>query len=157
MAYARADTYREALVLRAVYRWWSALVFLLVIVQIGFAGYGAFGTAKDIDDNGSVDEDRFEELFGLHVGFGYLVILAGLIFLAIGVAAGLGRWRLGRHGLLALLLVVQLFLAWLGFGVPYVFGFLHPLNAVVIFILAGWIAWNEWKSSRMIGRPAPAP
>lgn len=140
---------------RALYRWWSALLFLLIVIQVGFAGYGAFGVAKDVDDAGSVNEDRFEDLFGLHAGFGYLVILAGLIFLAIGVAAGLGRWRLGRHGLLALLLVVQLFLAWFGFEVPTVFGFLHPINALLIFALAGWIAWGEWQSSRTIGRATP--
>jgi hypothetical protein len=142
-------------VVRALYRWWSALLFLLILIQVGFAGYGAFAVANDVDDGGSVNEDRFEDLFGLHAGFGYLVILGGLIFMAIGIAAGIGRWRLGRHGLLALLLIVQMFLAWFGFEVPAVFGFLHPINALVIFALSGWIAWTEWKSSRMVGRPAP--
>jgi hypothetical protein len=141
-------------VLRSLYVGWSALLFLLILVQVGFAGYGAFGVAKDVDDGVTVDEDRFEDLFGLHAGFGYLVILAGLIFLVIGVAAGIGRWRLGRHGLLALLLVLQLFLAWFGFEVPWVFGFLHPINALFIFTLAGWIAWSEWKRSRTLGSPA---
>jgi hypothetical protein len=155
VAYARADTYREALVVRSLYRWWSALVFLMVIVQIGFAGYGAFAISRDVGDGKSVDEDRFEDLFGLHMGFGYIVILAGLVFLAIGLAAGIGKWRLGRQGLLALLLVIQLFLAWIGGSTPEL-GFLHPLNAVVIFILAGWIAWSEWKSSRLVGRGAAA-
>lgn len=137
---------------RALYRWWSALLFLLIIVQVGFAGYGAFFAASKLEDEGAtIDEDTFMDGFGLHSGFGYLVILAGLIFMVIGIAAGLGRWRLGRHGLLALLLIIQLFLAWFGFEVPYVFGFLHTINALLIFTLSGWIAWDEWRASRTLG------
>lgn len=138
---------------RALYRWWSALLFLLIVVQVGFAGYGAFYAANKLEDEGStIDDDVFIEGFELHALFGYLTILAGLIFLVIGVVAGIGRWRLGRHGLLALLLVIQMFLAWFGFEVPYVFGFLHPVNALLIFSVAAWIAMDEWRSSRMVGR-----
>jgi hypothetical protein len=142
-------------VVRALYRWWSALLFLLIIVQVGFAGYGAFYAASKLEDDGStIDEDTFMDGFGLHSGFGYLVILTGLIFMVIGIAAGMGRWRLGRHGLLALLLIIQLLLAWFGFEVPYVFGFLHPINALLIFTVAGWVAWDEWRSSRTLGAAA---
>ena len=38
----------------------------------------------------------FDDGFGLHVGFGYLVFLAGMILLLIGLIAGDRRWRLGR-------------------------------------------------------------
>jgi hypothetical protein len=142
-------------VVRALYRWWSALLFLLILVQVGFAGYGAFYAANKLEDEGStIDEDTFADGFGLHVGFGYLTLLAGLIFMAIGIAGGYGRWRLGRHGLLALLLVIQMLLAWFGYEVPYVFGFLHPVNALLIFAVSGWIAWDEWRSSRTLGSPA---
>ena len=34
----------------AVYKYLAGLVFLAVIVQIGFAGYGAFSVAKDVDE-----------------------------------------------------------------------------------------------------------
>jgi hypothetical protein len=140
-------------VLRSFYRWWSALVFLLVILQVGFAGYGAFAIARDVSDAKTIDEDKFEDYFGIHMGFGYLVVLAGLILLALGVAAGYGKWRLGQHGLLGLLLVAQVLLAWFGSEEP-VIGFLHPVNALFIFSLAGWIAWGQWRGSRMIGRSA---
>jgi hypothetical protein len=142
-------------VLRSLYIGWSALLFLLIMIQVGFAGYGAFAVSRDVDDGVTVDEDRFEDLWGLHLGFGYIVILAGLVLLALGVAAGIGRWRLGRHGVLAVLLIVQLFLAWIGMEEPVV-GFLHPVNALFIFALSGWIAWTEWKRSRTLGRGAPA-
>ena len=142
--------------LNALYRGWSALIFLLVVVQIGFAGYGAFSVAHNTDDGGTVDEDSLETSFGLHIGFGYIVVLAGLIFLLIGLAAGIGRWRLGRHGAIAGLLVLQVILAWIGEGVPQL-GFLHPINASIIFFFAGWIAWSEWRTSRGVGEPvAPA-
>ncbi len=142
--------------LNALYRGWSALVFLLVILQVGFAGYGAFSVAHNVDDNGTVNQDSFDNSWNLHAAFGYLVVLSGLIFLVIGVIAGIGRWRLGRHGALAGLLVLQVLLAWIGFGVPQI-GFLHPINAMLIFTLAGWIAWSEWKTSRGVAQPvAPA-
>ena len=140
--------------LRAVYRWWAVLLFVLIVVQVGLAGYGAFYAASKLDGEGAtIDEDTFMDGFGLHAGVGYLVILAGLIFLVIGLIAGIGKWRLGRHGLLALLLIVQLFLAWFGFEEP-VIGIFHPVNALVLFSLAGWTAWDEWRMSRAGTTPA---
>jgi hypothetical protein len=35
--------------MRAAYRYWSGVVFLAVLLQIGFAGYGAFAVANDVD------------------------------------------------------------------------------------------------------------
>ena len=142
--------------MRAIYRIWATLLFILVIVQVGLSGYGAFYAANKLEDEGStIDEDVFFDGFGAHALFGYLVLLAGLIFLVIGVAAGIGKWRLGRHGVLFALLILQVLLAWIGFGVPAI-GFLHPVNALVIFALLGWITSNEWRMSRAAPTPAPA-
>ena len=142
--------------MRTLYRWWAALLFLLVVVQVGLAGYGAFYAANKLEDEGAtIDEDVFFDGFGLHAGFGYFLILAGLIFMLIGVVAGIGRWRLGRHGALAGLLILQMLLAWFGFEVPAVFGFLHPVNALVIFTLSGMTAWSEWRGRRMVASAAP--
>ena len=91
-----------------VYKWWSALMLLVVLLQIGFAGYGAFYVASKLDGEvTTVDEDTFIDGFGIHAGLGYLVILLGLIFLLIGVVAGIGKWRLGKHGLLFGLLFIR--------------------------------------------------
>ncbi len=140
--------------MRAVYRIWATLLFILVIVQVGLAGYGAFYAANKLEDEGStIDEDVFFDGFGAHALFGYLVLLAGLIFLVVGVAAGIGKWRLGRHGVLFALLILQVLLAWFGFEAPAI-GHLHPVNALLIFGLLGWIASNEWRLSR--ASPAPA-
>jgi len=133
---------------RTLYWLWATLVFVAVIVQVGFAGYGAFYAANKLDDDGStIDEDVFFHGFTFHAAWGYIVVLLGLILLVIGVAAGIGKWRLGRHGVLFALLVLQVLLAWFGFGVPAI-GFFHPVNALAIFSLSGWIARDEWRRRR---------
>ena len=129
--------------MRAVYKYWAALVFLAVIVQVGLAGYGAFFVANAVDES-PVNEDKFEDGFGLHAGIGYLVVLLGLIFLVIALAARIGKPRIWRNVWLAGLLVLQVLLAWFGFGVPAI-GALHPINALAIFALSGSIAWAAWR------------
>jgi hypothetical protein len=121
------------------------VVFVMVVIQIGLAGYGAFFVAKKLDDEGSTIDDKvFEDGFQFHAALGYFVILAGLVLMIIGLIAGIGKWRLGKHGLLFLLLFVQLWLAWIGFEVPFPVGFLHPINAFLILGLTSWIVYSEW-------------
>ena len=126
--------------MQTVYRFWAAIVFLAVVVQVGFAGYGAFDVAKTVDE-GTVNTDQFEDAFGLHIAFGYLVVLMGLVLLVLSLVARRGRREAG--GLFGLL-VLQVLLAWFGFEVPAI-GFFHPVNALFIFGLSGWIAWTAWR------------
>ncbi len=141
--------------MRTVYWIWSWVLFAAIMVQIGLAGYGAFYAAGKLDDEGAtIDEDVFGHGFEPHIALGYLIVLAGLIFLVIGLIAGIGRWRLGMHGLIFGLLVLQVLLAWFGFEAP-VIGFFHPVNAVVIALLAGWVAWTEWQLRK--AGPAAVP
>ncbi len=124
----------------AVYKYLAGLVFLAVLLQIGFAGYGAFAVAKDTD-GGTVNEDRFEDVFGIHAGFGYLVVLLGLILLVVALIA---RHRI-KHTLILLgLLILQVILAWIGFEVPWI-GFFHPINAMAIAGLTGFLAMTEFR------------
>ena len=124
----------------AVYKYLAGLVLLAVIVQIGFAGYGAFAVAKDTD-GGTVNEDRFEDLFGLHAGLGYLVVLLGLILLVVALIA---RHRVKHTLILFGLLILQVLLAWFGFEVPWI-GFFHPINAMAIAGLSGFIVMSEFR------------
>ena len=134
--------------MRAIYWAWSMVLFAAIVVQVGLAGYGAFYSANKLQDEGStIDEDVYFDGFVAHALFGYVVILAGLIFLLIGLVAGIGRWRLGMHGTIFGLLILQLLLAWFGFEAP-VIGFFHPVNALVLFLLSGWVAWSEWRLRR---------
>jgi hypothetical protein len=142
---------------KTLYKWWAAVLLVAVIVQIGLAGYGAFYVAEKLDGEGSSISDKgFEDGFGAHIGFGYLVWLFGIIFLIIGVIAGIGRWRLGRHGLLALLLTLQVLLAWFGSEIPAI-GFFHPVNATVIAILLVWTVHDLWRGGAAARASAPPP
>lgn len=134
--------------MRAVYFAWSMVLFAAVVVQVGLAGYGAFYSANKLQDEGAtIDEDVFFDGFVAHALFGYIVVLAGLLFLLIGLVAGIGKWRLGLHGPIFGLLVLQVLLAWFGFEAP-VIGFFHPVNALLIFLLSGWVAYREWRLRR---------
>jgi hypothetical protein len=142
--------------LRTVYWIWSMVVLVMVVLQIAFAGYGAFYAAHKLEDEGSSITDKtFEDGFGIHIGFGYLLWLAVMVFLVIGVIAGVGKWRLGKHGVLALLLTLQILLAWFGGSVPAI-GALHPLNAFVILALSLSIVWDGWQA-RKAGSAAVTP
>lgn len=142
--------------MQTVYRWWAWLVFLAVLVQVGFAGYGAFYVAGKVDDN-PVTEDNFEDGFGLHLGLGYLIVLLVLVFLLLGFAARVGRSRLIKNAVLFGLLILQVLLAWVGYEVAAI-GFFHPVNALLIVGLSGSMAWESWRgrSSEPVAAAEPA-
>lgn len=143
--------------MRTVYWVWSIVVLVMVILQIGFAGYGAFYAAHKLTDEGSSITDKtFDDGFGVHMGLGYLVWLAAMVLLVIGVIAGIGRWRLGKHGVLALLVTIQVVLAWGGESNPAT-GALHPLNAFVILGLLFAIVREGWLARKSAGPAAVAP
>jgi hypothetical protein len=140
---------------KTVYRYWAALVLLAILLQIGFAGYGAFFVANAVDD-GVVNQDKFDDGFGLHMGFGYLVVLLSLILLLIAVAANVGKWRVGASGILFPLLILQVVLAWIGEAVAAI-GFFHPVNALVVVGVSAWIVKSTWHGDRAaaaVGTPS---
>jgi hypothetical protein len=140
--------------LRTIYRYWLWLMVLAVIVQIGFAGIGAFG-ALDQATAGSVDEDAYYDEFTLHAALGTFLVLGGLLTFLLALAARVGRQRV-LHALgLFVLLVVQMILGWSGQELPEVLGFLHPINALLILGAAFSLAAREWRGDRMMGRGAP--
>jgi hypothetical protein len=138
-----------------VYRYWSWLVFATVVLQIGFAGYGAFYVVEKAD-KGTVNEDKVEDGFGLHLGFGYLVVLLILVAFLIALAGGIRGRRLGRAGGLLALGIIQIPLAWIGGSAPAI-GFFHPVNALLIFALSGSIAWSVWRETETAPATATAP
>ncbi len=146
--------------MRTFYWAWAMILFAAIIVQIGLVRLRRVLCREQARGRRIHDRrGRVLRRIRLHAGWGYLVILLGLVFMVIGLIAGIGKWRLGRHGLLFLLLFVQLWLAWIGFELPFPVGFLHPINAVVITALCGWIVWDEWQlwRARKAGAAAPTP
>jgi hypothetical protein len=147
--------------MRTIFRWWLVIMAVLVLLQIAFAGFGAFDVTDKVAA-GSVDEESFEDSFGLHIGFGYLVLLGGLLTFILALVARVGRQRvLHALGIFALL-IVQVLLAWFGSEVPAI-GALHPVNAFLILGAVAALAAKEWRGDRMVtGRaetmaPPPSP
>jgi hypothetical protein len=131
--------------MRAVYRWWTAIVFAAVLVQIAFAGYGAFYVVDKADEKSKlITNHGVDHGWGPHSGFGYLVILLGLVLVPIAFLAKADRERKRWAGLIAILMIVQFFLAVLGWTWAPL-GFLHPINAIAIAGTTGMLARREWK------------
>ena len=144
-------------VLRAIYRYWSTLIILAVVVQIGAAGYGAFYSAQHLKDKGDVFAHKgWEHGWDFHTGLGWLTVYGILIALVLALIARIGRPRIWWALALAVAGVLQIVFALVGEDHPAV-GVLHPLNAVVIAAFAGSIAGYEWRTWRATRTTAPQP
>jgi hypothetical protein len=132
--------------LRAIYDYLAVLLFVGVLVQVGFAGYGAFFASAVLEDEGSVlHHEALDHAWRFHVGFGYIVVYATVLLFVIGLIGRIGRPRIWWALALAVAGIVQMFLAYLGEDHAKA-GFLHPLNALVIFALSGLIAHRAWRA-----------
>jgi hypothetical protein len=142
--------------LRTIYRYWTALLFLAVIVQIGAAAYGGFYSVQKLEDQSGSDESKsitekvFDHGWGFHTAFGYIIFLAALILLVLALAARLGKRRVLFALVVPVAVVVQIVLAWVSGSVAAI-GFLHGINALVVFGLTGSLAGQAWWGTR---RPA---
>src|SRR5262245_16751421 len=142
---------------QGIYRVWVTILTAAVVLQIFFAGYGAFDTADKVSSEGGVvDENSFEDSFGLHIDLGYLIFLGTLVLLLVSFGTR-DRRRIYRSLGVVGLLVLQILLAWTGSGAPYIFGGLHPLNAFVILGFLGSITYREWKAAKAVEAPEAAP
>jgi uncharacterized membrane protein len=131
--------------MRAVFRWWSALVVVAVLLQIAFAGYGAFYVVDKADEaSKTVTSDQVDHGFSLHQ-FGYVVILLGILLVPIAYGAKVDRMRKRMSVVIAVLMILQFFLAVLGWAWAPL-GFLHPLNALAIAAFTGMLARIESRS-----------
>jgi 4-amino-4-deoxy-L-arabinose transferase-like glycosyltransferase len=131
--------------MRAVYRWWTGIVFAGVLIQIAFAGYGAFYTVDKADKAGeTISHHGIDHGWALHSAFGTIVIGLGILLIPIAFAAKVDRERKRTSIVIGVLMVVQLFLAVAG-GASAPLGFLHPLNAIAIAAVTGITARREWK------------
>ena len=145
---------------RTIFRYWLWLMLIAVVVQIGFAGIGAF-EAADKATAGSVDEDAFYDSFVLHAALGSFLVLGGLLTFLLALAARVGRQRVLHTLGLFVLLVAQMILGWSGQELPVVLGFLHPINALILLGGFATLTMREWRAETM-GRPtgtamAPPP
>jgi Family of unknown function (DUF6220) len=134
---------------RAAFRYWLMLMLALVLLQIAFAGFGAFDVVEKLSSEGtSVDEESFDDSWGLHTGFGYLLLLGGLVTFILALIARVGRPRVLQSLGLFVLLIVQVLLAWFGSEVPII-GALHPLNALLILGAVVGLLMGGWRREPM--------
>jgi len=131
--------------MRTAFRIVASLLSLAVIVQVGFAGYGAFNAVDKADDAGSVTKHTVENGFDPH-GIVGTVVLALMVILVI--VALIARYRIRVALFLLALGIAQMLLAWGASGAAWV-GFFHGINALAIAGIGGSLAGNEWQSARV--------
>jgi hypothetical protein len=141
--------------LQTIFRYWLWLLAAAVLLLIALAGYGAFDVSDKVSAGG-VDEEAFDDSFGLHAGVGYLVILGGLVTVVLALVARVGRAAILHSLAIFGLMVLQLFLAWTGADLPGLLGALHPVNAVVIFFAVVTLAvrMGRFEPATVEARPA---
>jgi heme A synthase len=118
--------------LNTIYRWATAIVVAMVVVQIGAAGFGAFNGAEHLQHDSSLMSGKtWDDGFSFHTGFGYIVFIASIVLLVLALAARRPRRTKIFAGVLVVLVVVQILLAWAAEGHRWV-GPFHAINAFLI-------------------------
>jgi len=127
----------------------TAFFFVGVIVQFFLVGYGLFDMKNNTtnDHSKTVTIDNANSL-NAHRGFGFLLsdVLAVLILILV-LLAWPRRKLLVRWIALAVLAFVQGLLAGFGFN-HWVIGMFHPVNALVLLGLSGYLARYAWTARR---------
>jgi hypothetical protein len=130
--------------MRAAFKVLTSLLFVAVVVQVGFAGYGAFNAIDKADKDKTVTKKTIENGFDPHGLVGTLVVALMLLLVLTALIGRLGplyaKWTAG----LLLLGVLQLVFAYLGTKSAPVGGFLHGINALAIYAGAALLAHRAW-------------
>ncbi len=130
--------------LGALYRFATAVLAAAVVVQIGAAGFGAFNAAEHVGKNRPLYEHTFDDGFDFHTGFGYFVFIIGVVAFVLALAARRGRRPVLFSLALAVLVAIQIVLAWAAENHHWV-GPFHALLAFVILGFAGMLAARAWR------------
>lgn len=137
--------------LRAIYRYWAAILLAAVIVQFFLAGLGVFGVvAEAAEGEAAVSQDTIEDEFTPHAILGSFILLGSLLLFLIALGARLGRNRVLWSLAVPVLVFLQLILAGVGEDSSFV-GALHVVNALVITGLLGWLTYNAWRRWTDVG------
>ena len=152
--------------MKAAFRWWTIVIPFLVVIQITLVGVGAFHGSTSVSDKfdhrviptcdpacGKAFKDSYENWFGPHVTFGYLLVLSVILYGLFSLATR--DMRLMKIAWITVpLFIVQVLLAYLAYGVNAL-GWLHPLNALIILAWTGRNAAMAWRVRKAPG-VAPA-
>ena len=130
--------------MQALYRYGTAVLAAMVVVQIGAAGFGAFNVSEHISDSHPVTNKTFDDGFSFHTGFGYVVFIAALVLFLLALAARLGRAKAGEVFGLPVMVAAQIGLARAAESTHWV-GPFHALVAFAILGLAGRLVYEAWR------------
>jgi hypothetical protein len=150
----------------SVLKWFSALYVVLIVIQVYLAGEGIFGLnvikhSNDCDKKGA--NLTVEHCLGnsktldAHRALGFFLTLPGaLLFLICALIAWVPDKRTRIISILVpILTFVQMILPAGGRWV----GALHPVNAILILVMYGWLfhALKKAPATEEVTSPAPAP
>jgi hypothetical protein len=130
--------------MREAFKYLTSVLFVAIVVQVGFAGYGAFNAIDKADNGKTVTKKTIENGFDPHGVIGMIVIVVLLLLVLTAVAGKVGpTYVKASLGLLALGLLQWLF-GYLGTKSAAVGGFLHGITALVIYAGAALLAHRAW-------------
>jgi Family of unknown function (DUF6220) len=134
--------------MRTAFRALTSVFFAAVVIQIGFAAYGAFN-AGDKADGGSVTEKAIEDGFSAHAVLGTAIIALALVLVVVAYFARSEAGYVNWSAILFVLTIVQMVLAFGGDESAWI-GFLHGVNALAIYALAAMLAHRVWSEKRAV-------
>jgi hypothetical protein len=133
-------------VARSVLKWFSAVYVIAIIVQVFLAGEGIFGLNNiehsDVCDKAGARCIADSKTLDPHRALGFFLTLPGaLLFLIVALLAWYPDKRVRIVSIVApILTFVQMILPGLGrWG-----GAFHPLNAILVLALFGWLTHRLW-------------
>jgi hypothetical protein len=130
--------------MREAFKYLTSILFLVIVVQVGFAGYGAFNAIDKADNGKTVTKKTIENGFDPHGAIGMIVIGVLVLLVATALAGRVGpTYVKASVGLLALGLLQWLF-GYLGTKSAPIGGFLHGINALAIYAGAALLAHRAW-------------
>jgi hypothetical protein len=130
-----------------VLKWFSALYVVLIVIAVYLAGEGIFGLnviKHDCDKNAIAQHCvGNSKTLDAHRGLGFILTFPGaILFLIVALIAWHPNTRIRTISIVApILTFVQMILPAAGrWG-----GALHPVNAILIFVLYGWLFFTLRK------------
>jgi asparagine N-glycosylation enzyme membrane subunit Stt3 len=128
----------------SVMKWFSALYVVLIVVQVYLAGEGIFGLNNirhsDDCDKGVAHCIANSKTLDAHRGLGFILTFPlAILFLICALLAWHPNTRIRTVSIVVpILTFIQMILPALGrWG-----GGLHPVNAVLVLALFGWLAYR---------------
>jgi hypothetical protein len=150
---------------RSVMKWFSAVYVVLIVVQVFLAGEGIFGlntikNADDCDKKGGVAAHLAQcsgdsKSLDPHRALGFFLTFPGaILFLIVALLA----WHpVNRVRVVSIVLPILAFVQMLLPGAGRWVAALHPVNAILLLGLFGWLFYTLRNEQDVPASPVAAP